>query len=134
MLLSLDARARRLLARRRPGQVLSLTIVGNYGLPGAMLIAEWCPAQLVEYDPDLVYVGIEQGAPIFAHRRLAAYAHWRPLCLTARGPSWWPSFAVAHGTEAWRDLVRWEQTHPGLTINGPTATPTGPAYTHIPAA
>ena len=134
MLLTLDARARRLLARHRPRQVLILTIVGNYGLPGAMLTAEWRPIEQVEYDPDLVYVGIEQGAPLYAHRRLAAYARWRPLCLTAHGPGWWPSLAVAHATESWRDLVRWEQTHPGLTINSPAATHNGPAYTQIPAA
>jgi hypothetical protein len=133
MLLSLDARARRLLTRRRPGQVLTLTIVSNYGLPGAMLTVEWRPGQQVEHDPDLVYVGIEQGAPIFAHRRLAAYARWRPLCLTAHGPVWWPVLTVAHGTAAWRDLARWEQTHPGLTINAPAATHISPAYAHIPA-
>lgn len=134
MLLSLDARARRLLARRRPGQVLVLAIVGNYGLPGAMLSAEWRPVEQVEYDPDLVYVGIEQGAPIGAHRRVAAYARWCPLCLTAHGPAWWPVLAVAHGTAAWRDLVRWECTHPGLTIDGPVATHDSPIFSHVPAA
>jgi len=109
-----DARARRLLDHSRPGQAVLITIVGNYGLPGTALTAEWCQARQAECDPDLLHVDSCHGVPIFAHRRVAAYARWHELPITARSFGWWPTFAVAHAGEICRDLVRWERLHPGL--------------------
>jgi hypothetical protein len=96
--------------------------VGNYGLPGELLFADWCRGEYAQSDSDLARLGEQQGVPIYAHRRVAAYGQWHVLGLTAR--HWWPSFAIVHASEVWHDLVRWENTHPGLC----------PGYSHMPAA
>jgi len=118
MSLTPDANARRRLAHARPGHAILITIVGNYGLPGAVLAAEWRQAVQVERDPDVERLAVEQGVTIYAHRRVAAYARWHALPLTAHGRGWWSGFAIAHADMAWRDLVRWEYTHPGLRDHG----------------
>jgi len=113
-----DANARRLLTHARPGHAILITIVGNYGWPGAVLTAEWRRTAQVERDPDVERLAVEQGVMIYAHRRVAAYARWHALPLTAHGGGWWSGFAIARADLAWRALVRWEYTHPGLGGHG----------------
>lgn len=110
-----DAGAQRLLRRYGPGQGLLITAVNNYGLPGETLTAERCSAALAERDPELVRLDTRGAvpAPVYAHRRVAAYARWRPLHVTAGGLGPWRYLAVAHEDEVWRDLLRWERAHPG---------------------
>jgi len=117
MSLILDANARRLLTHARPGHAVLITIVGNYGLPGAVLIAEWRLMAQAERDPDVARLAVEQGVIIYAHRRVVAYARWHALPVTAHG-GWWSSFAIAHAEAAWRALARWEYTHPSLCDQG----------------
>jgi hypothetical protein len=116
-----DAKARRLLDHRRAGNAVLVTIVGNYGMPGSTLTAEWRPLEHVMHDPDLVQLDVQSGVPIYAHRRLAAYARWHPLQVTTHSLGWWPSFAVERGEQVWRDLVHWERTHPSLLNSRPVS-------------
>ena len=82
-----DARAKRLLQRYGPGQAVLVAAVNSYGLPGEALTVERYSAALAERDPELVRLDATQaqGVPVYAHRRVAAYAHWRPLRVTAHG-------------------------------------------------
>jgi hypothetical protein len=110
--LMFDAGAQRLLQRYRAGQALLITAVNNYGLPGETLTAERYSLALAERDPEVIRVDTLQGVPIYAHHRIAAYAQWRPLRVTAHGFRRWSYLAVAHEDDVWRDLLRWERTHP----------------------
>jgi hypothetical protein len=116
-----DAKARRLLDHRRASNAVLITIVGNYGMPGSTLAAEWRPLEQVMHDPDLVRLDVQNGVPIYAHRRLATYARWHPLHVTTHSLGWWPSFAIERGEQVWRDLVHWERTHPSLLSSTPLA-------------
>ncbi|GEM_PF-3273731 len=111
--IAVDNKASRLLEHRRQGQAVLITILCNYALPTEALTAEWSHVEWAAHDPDLAYLGTLSGTPCYVHRRLAAYARWHPLTLTA-GTPWWPSFAVEKAGEVLRDLAVWEQTHPGL--------------------
>jgi hypothetical protein len=121
MALEIDNRARRVLERCRPGQAVIITVVGNYGLPGEMLTVERCEVQRAAHDPDLVLLEAQLGVPIFIYRRIAAYARWHTLRLTARRLGWWTSFAIPGQDEIRHDLARWEHTHPGLRAHLPAA-------------
>ena len=116
-----DAKARRLLDHRRAGNAVLITIVGNYGMPGSTLAAEWRPLEHVMHDPDLVRLDVQNGVPIYAHRRLAAYARWHPRDVSTHNLGCSPSFAVERGEQVWRDLVHWERTHPSLLSSRPVA-------------
>lgn len=116
--LMFDARAQRLLQHFGVGQSLLITAVNNYGLPGETLTVERYSLALAERDPEVERVDTLQGVPIYAHHRIAAYGRWRPLRVTAHGLGRWGYLVVAHEDDVWRDLLRWERTHPvqrGLT-------------------
>jgi hypothetical protein len=121
MALKIDDRARRMLERCRPGQAVLITVVGNYGLPGEMLTVEWCDAAQAAHDPDLVFLETQLGVPFFIYRRVAAYARWHTLHLTAQRLGWWTSFAIKGEDEVRHDFTRWEHTHPGLCAHIPVA-------------
>lgn len=121
MALMVDERARRLLECCRPGQGILITVVGNYGLPGETLTVERCTATRAARDPDVVLLETRLGVPIFIYRRVAAYARWQPLHLTARRWGWWTIFAITGSHETQRDLTRWERSHPGLCAPLPAA-------------
>jgi hypothetical protein len=117
MNVAVDAKAARLLGHRRPGQAVLITILCTYALPIETLTVEQLPEAWAAPDPDLAYLGTLAGVPLYAHRRLAAYARWHPLTLTASG-LWWPSLAVEGADEVLRDLAFWERTHPNLSDRG----------------
>ncbi|HZS92046.1 MAG TPA: hypothetical protein VFE42_31750 [Chloroflexota bacterium] len=121
MALEIDDRARRVLERCRPGQAVLITVVGNYGLPGEMLTVERCEAEQAAHDPDLTVLEAPLGVPIFIYRRIAAYARWHTLHLTARRLGWWTSLAIKSRDEVQHDLMHWEHTHPGLSAHVPAA-------------
>ncbi len=109
-----DAGAQRLLRHYQRGQALLITAVNNYGLPGETLTVERCSATLAERDPDLVRLDVPHMLPlrIYAHRRVAAYARWRPLHVTTQGVGPWRCLTIPHEDKVWHDLLRWERTHP----------------------
>lgn len=116
MHVTVDDRARQALGRQRSGQALLVTILSSYGLPNEALSVEWCSRHEAEHDPTLTKLGQEGSVPVYVHRRVAAYARWRPLRLTAKTLLWWPRIAVADGDAVLRDLTRWERAHPGLRV------------------
>jgi len=118
--LTFDAGALRLLRRCRPDQGLLIAAVNNYGLPGETLTIERYSRALAEHDPDTVLLDTRLDVPIYAHRRVAAYARWRPLGVRAGGLGPWRYLAVAHEDRVWRDLLRWERTHPAQRDRTPS--------------
>jgi len=118
--LMFDAGAQRLLQRFGAGQALLITAVNNYGLPGESLTVERYSLALAERDPEVERVDTLQGVPIYAHHRIAAYAQWRPLYVMAHGLGRWGYLAVAHEDDVWRDLLRWERTHPSQSGRVPS--------------
>ncbi len=121
--LTFDARAQRLLRSYGPGQAVLIAAVNSYGLPGEALTVERYSAALAERDPELVRLDAPQaqGVVVYAHRRIAAYARWRPLRVTAHGLGPWHYFSVEHEGQVWRDLLCWERTHPGQRTDTPHA-------------
>lgn len=115
MQLDLDPAARRILDGLPPTDAVLITIVNGYGLPGASLTVERCPRAWVAQDPDLMPMGESLGAPIYAHRRVAAYGRWQPLRLVGHGAGWWRYLSLDDAEGTWRNLLRWEEAHPSLS-------------------
>jgi hypothetical protein len=114
--LIIDVKARHRISHHKAGQAILITILSRYGMPSQALVVESCHQQTVTADPDLVLLTDVHGVPIYAHRRVATFIRWHPLCLTVRGPGWWPAFAIVGGDGALDELARWEQGHPGLAV------------------
>ncbi|MCL4544621.1 MAG: hypothetical protein M1118_08520 [Chloroflexi bacterium] len=109
-----DAKALSLIERAPSSHGLLLTINSNYGMPGALVCAEWCSRDYGDHDPDVVLLETISGRPVFAHRRLAAFARFQTLRLTTRGTALWHALVVERAEHLWIELVRWEYGHPRL--------------------
>lgn len=114
MPLFIESRAAQYLRRPRPGQAVLINIYCNYGMPVEALSVEWNPQHLMHRDPTVALIGEEQGVPVYAGRRVAAYIRWHTLRLTTQGPGWWSALAVAGSQATLQDMARWERLHPGL--------------------
>jgi hypothetical protein len=122
--LILDACAMHLLAHQRPGQALVITLTRRRGggLPMEMLTIRWDRVSAAERKAHLEQLDVQQGVPIYVHRRLAIYARWHALPITARRLAWWRYFEVDRELEVWHNLVQWERSHPGLGGHVPRPT------------
>ena len=114
--LAFDDHALCLLAHHHPARAVVITLTRRPGgaLPVEMLAIGWSRIGAAERDAHLVRMEVQQGVSIYVHRRLAAYARWHALPITARRLAWWRYFEVDREIEVWHDLVRWERSHPGL--------------------
>ena len=111
-----DDKALRLLEQRRPGQAVVVTVVCDYAMPNERISVEWSGAESAGRDPDLLQLDTPCAAPVYAHRRVAAYLRWKPLRVTASALPWWRYFVVKQDAEALRAFHRWEGAHPGLRV------------------
>ena len=120
MPLVVEAKASQYLRRRQVDQAVLITIYCNYGMPLEALTVELNPRQILRRDPTVALLGDVQGVPVYANRRVAAYARWHALRLTTQGPGWWPALAIAGGQSVLQDIARWERTHPGMAAICPS--------------
>jgi hypothetical protein len=113
--LELDLGAQRLL-ERHPGKAVVIDVirVRYYGVPSESLAIKWRRARDVEKDSSLKRIDVQQGVPIYAHPRVAAYARWHPLRITEWTLAWWHRLAIYREIEVWYNMLRWERTHPTL--------------------
>jgi hypothetical protein len=114
--LTFDDKALHLLERRHPGQgvVVKLVRLPGYGLLLDALSIGWCKREAMERAADVVALGTQRGVPLYADRRVAAYARWHAIPVTAWALAWWHGFAIVREIEVLYDLLRWERAHPGL--------------------
>ncbi len=113
-----DQKARRLLHDRRrkhDGQAIIITSVCTYGMADETLVVEWGSAPLSERASDLVKGAVVDGVPVYLHARLAAYARFNPLCVTARAVVLWQSLALDGDDTLLRRVRRWEAMHPTMS-------------------
>lgn len=112
-----DQKARHLLndkRRKHGGQAIIITSACTYGMADDTLVVEWGSAPLSERNCDLVKGTVVDGVPVYLHTRLAAYARFNPLCVTARPIMLWQSLALVGDDTLLRRIRCWEATHPIL--------------------
>jgi hypothetical protein len=109
--LAWDDRALHLLAHQRPGQAVVITLMPLRGY-GEALTVKCCSVRAAACTPVFVWLEDQQGVPVYAHRRVAAYVRWKTLRLTTWSLACWHYLAVDREIEVWYDLIRWERTHP----------------------
>ncbi len=126
--LQFDSKARVLLARHRPGQVVLVTVVWSYAMPIGGLTAEWASEALAARDPDLVRLDLagDLSVPVYVHRRLDAYLRWNTLRVMGRMLGPWTRFALDNPSELWRHLQLWEHAHPAQRAPRPLSTALDP--------
>ena len=111
-----DDKALQLLERHRPGQGVAIMLVRlpGYGLLLEALSIGWCSRKGMERKADVVQLGTQRGVPLYADRRVAAYARWHTIPVTAWTLGWLHRFAIVREIEVLHDMLIWERAHPGL--------------------
>ena len=119
-----DDKALHLLERQRAGQgvVIKLLRLPGYGLLLEALSIGWCSCKELEREADVVPLGVQRGVPLYADRRVATYARWHAIPVTAWALAWLGGFAVVREIEVLHDLLNCQRTHPRLC--GVDVTPT----------
>ena len=114
MSLLLDDEALALIEKAPATHGVLLTVVANYGMPGGLICAEWCPRNCDQGDPDVVFLETIRGRPFFVHRRLQLFVRFQPIRLQARGKLLWRSLGVKQAACLWREFSVWESRHPNF--------------------
>lgn len=114
MPLLLDDEALTLIEKASATCGVLLTIVTNYGMPGGLICAEWCPRNCDQYDPDITFLETIGGCPFFVHRRLRLFVRFQPIHLQARRKLLWRSLGVKQAERLWREFSIWESRHPNF--------------------
>lgn len=115
MNVTLDNAVRLVLRCHNKDQAVVITTVSNYSLPCEGLAVSWYAKHEAEHDPSLIFLSSQEGIDMYMHQRLAAYARWKPVHLSAKSIAWWHYLVVEEEQSLLRDLRRWEFSHPQLS-------------------